>query len=556
MNSLHSRISRGAAAGVLAAMMIGSVIWITLAIAARSNSSPLVTFQVHGGDTPPIEVDTLSSLSTVLSRLHQCAAPGAERIGRVMGSQEQSTTPDDCAGVIYVWSPLMPLSRLGIPNVAAAAKRLNIDLIVIGGSEIYAGVAAKAPSAQEVATPTEVLAAELAVAGATTHYPAVLTHRRGHLVGSAIVGYKTSDTYRRMIEERLREPRPRQGGVEAADAVLSVQGQLVGNDHIPVDRSSNLHDCPFGVGSFHQRIQVADFPVPTAPGAYFRAVPSRSGVVFAAEQVVYFLDFIEGGTWVGPGYIDFIPAPDGRFFVTPSRNRAGLEFYDALAVFDSAAVGAALDVQPAYVDTGMVDQYPSVALLTPEARSDTSLSIYRVLTSWLDRAIFRDYEARTVGAQRTFVVLPQGEPVIACPEYQVSIPILSPNGRELAGRDESTGTTKIFRIDSNGTCTEVADLGFQTGKVAWAPDGRRIAFAVPQGAVRNALGEKDPSELRGVFVLERADLRLTRIKGSEAVNRLTFPDFVNQNSIAFLISTNSRDDNRPSHWFRVVSCVD
>ncbi|MCH7891298.1 MAG: hypothetical protein IH921_07335, partial [Gemmatimonadetes bacterium] len=75
----------------------------------------------------PPEVDTLTPLSDLSRRVRSCEA---------MEYVDRSTTPADpmgraCTGVIFVWSPLMPLSRRGIQEIHSATEDLGISLTVV-----------------------------------------------------------------------------------------------------------------------------------------------------------------------------------------------------------------------------------------------------------------------------------------------------------------------------------------------------------------------------------------------------------------------------------------
>jgi hypothetical protein len=229
-----------------------------------------------------------------------------------------------------------------------------------------------------------------------------------------------------------------------------------------------------------------DYPVSGRPGAYFKSVAGRRAIAFEAGGTVRLLDLSVGSTVVAPGYIDFVPTPDGRLFVTPGPRNSGLEFYDAAEVFTQAGRGAGARVQPIHADRALRDQYPSVGILESDSSGGGSRTVYRVLTSWVDRIAFRDYEVTRSSSRGRITVNPLGARQAACP--QISIPILSPDGHHVAGRDESTASTKIFRIGERGECQEVADLRLQTGKVAWSGDGGWLAFAIPRGVVRDGSG--------------------------------------------------------------------
>jgi hypothetical protein len=251
--------------------------------------------------------------------------------------------------------------------------------------------------------------------------------------------------------------------------------------------------------------------------------------------------------------VDFVPTPDGRFFVTPGRNRE-MEFYDASEVFTAAKAGRGRSVAPIYTDPRMRDQYPSIGILSNATRGGETRTVYRVLTSWFDEVVFRDYEVVSANGRHAF--RPLQTPVIACRSLEFSTPIMAQDGREVAGRDEATGTTKVFRLADDGGCQQVVDLKLPTGKVAWDADGRRLAFSIPEGVLpRGAVLpglEGDDRNPAGVFVFDRRDGSLKRIEGSLDARRLSFPEFVGKDQLLFLLP---RDANGGSSRFRLVCCL-
>jgi hypothetical protein len=413
----------------------------------------------------------------------------------------------------------MPLSRLGVAEIARAAEALHIRLDVVSAEPLAGGH-------HGAGGPTELLAARLIAAGATLHAPALVVHRDGRFLGSAILGYKEADAYASLIEERLA------GGFVEAEAGLAP-----------------------GASPGRAPASWRDYPVPGQPGAYFRWVPGGNAVAYEAGARVSLLELESGERLAAPGYVDFVPTPDGRFFVTPARDRA-LDFYDAEEVFEAARAGRGASVAPFHSDRQMRDQYPSVGILSSEAAAGGGTrTVYRVLTSWFDRVAFRDYEITTDGSGR-HRVRPIAAPVVACTGYRFSIPILAQDGREVAGRDEASATTKVFRLADDGRCEEAVDVGLPTGKVAWDRDGRRLAFAIPEGAVRDGSrilwrGESAP-QLAGVFVFDRSDGSLTRVEGSEDARRLTFPEFVGRDQVLFLLPQEPRGGQSR---FRLVCCL-
>jgi hypothetical protein len=218
----------------------------------------------------------------------------------------------------------------------------------------------------------------------------------------------------------------------------------------------------------------------------------------------------------------------------------GLAFFDADEVFDAAYGGRTGDVRPFYADPQMRDQYPSVGIL---AQDDASVR-YRILTSWFEGLLYRDYEVVYATEDLPATVEPLGQPVVPCEGMELSTPIMSQDGREVAARDERTGTTKIYRFLGEGRCEEILDLGMPTRKVAWHSSGRKLAFSTPR--VRRMFGGREEP---GIFVYDRDEGRVTRLADSEEASQLAFPDFVGDEAVVFMIP--GRDES----IFRVVSPI-
>lgn len=476
----------------------------------------------------PDDLDTSRRLGGVLAQLW---CDGEDRIA------EAAAGAAPCPGLIYAWSPLMPLSGLGIPEISEAAHTLGLPLAIVRDTTLHRRSRIGARSVRGTAAVgrarlEDSLAAAMVAAGATVHLPSLVVHREGRILGPALLGYKSAAAYRSLVAERITSAgrrRVESGSPAGASRASAHPRQRQGAGYGP-DPWVSLSDD-------------RDIAVDADPGPYFRWVPGRHALAFSYSDRNALLDLSSHRVLPAPGFVDLVPAPDGRLFVTPGPHRGGLEFYDAEQVFDDGR-----RAQPRHVDRRMRDQYPSVGVLRSGDVGDRVS--YRVLTSWFSSVVFRDYEV-TFGSSGGVTVRPLGAPVTPCRTRAVSIPILSRDGSEMAARDESTGTTKIYRLDDEGGCEEVLDLGFQTGKVAFGPERRRVAFAIPPGVRAGRLGV-GRSGRAGVFVFDRLDGRTTQVPRSGGVNRLTFPEFVGADSVAFLLSR--ADTDRPS-VFRLVCCA-
>jgi hypothetical protein len=464
----------------------------------------------------PAGLDSLTSLEEAAGRIEECV--------------------DDCSGIVYFWSQRMPLSRSGIAEISGAARRLGMPLTLVGTEELHEYAHAD-PGLGAGVIP---IADAMLGAGVLAHAPAVVVHDHGQVVGPAILGYKTAETYEGMIGRRV-------SGTTSSDrgGLLPPPSIPPAPSSTPPTLSSTPLSLPTAVAAASQRGRpLVEYEAVGTPGAYFRWVPGRQALAYESRGQIYLLDLVDGQSRLASGYIDFIPTPDGRYFVTPGPNRGGLAFYEANRVFEAARANTR-GVVPFFVDRRMRDQYPSVGILEQEGPR----TVYRVLTSWYDGIVYRDYVVQVDPRTGIPRIGPIGEPVTPCGETSLSIPIMSQDGLEVAARDESTGTTKIFRILTDGRCTEVLDLGIQTRKVAWHRTGRLLAFARPR--VRRANGGIDQSTW-GIFLFDRDRRRLTKLADSEDASQLAFPDFVGDDSVVFLVPGRSRG---ASNVFRVVDGI-
>lgn len=188
----HSRLVRAIRAVIARPMRraalagLGALLLVTVTLALRSTGT---TVDGAGNATPawPAGLDTLMSLSEVRAHVDACGSRGRvagpvrgvprSSDSRTRGQQpvsqsNEESASDMCGGVIYVWSPLMPLSRQGIADVAAATQALDVDLSVLDASDLYARLdSMKQPSAVSVGDQPlgseEALVMEMVAAGAT-----------------------------------------------------------------------------------------------------------------------------------------------------------------------------------------------------------------------------------------------------------------------------------------------------------------------------------------------------------------------------------------------------
>ena len=439
-------------------------------------------------------------------------SPEVDSLRELAGRLAECETQGPCRHMVYVHSPAMPLSELGVPEIVEATRALDVPLSILPARTLYEPVAEYKLDALRMA---------LVEAGATVHFPAVVVVNDSAPVGNALVGYKPAEVYESMLGRRLRTLEARALATPAAPT------------------ASAMGDVPLRDVEL-----LGSYPLASRPGAFFRRAPGTRYISFDLGGVVYLQHLESDERFSAPGRLDFVPSPDGAFFVTPGARYSGLQFYSARELFRLGSQSQASSLAPLVVDETLRDEYPSVGILDRE--EDGSRIRYRVLTAWREGAQYRDYELGFDGEGGITDILAIGGKTAACQDLQLSLPMLSKDGREMSARDEKTGTTKVFRLGPDGACSEVFDSGIQTTKATFSYDGALLAFGSRDGQ-RTELGDARPA----IYVVDRHTGETTRIPQSTS-RSLTIPEFVGPDSLLFLVA--GLRGNDPSE-FRLVCRV-
>ena len=109
-------------------------------------------------------------------------------------------------GVIFVWSPHMPLSVDAYRTVAEVARRMDLSFTALRDPMSDAAYAAAV--AREAGLPASALrmfaSVELSFRQATLHAPAVVVFANGRFAGLAVPGYREAAGFEAAISDRLR----------------------------------------------------------------------------------------------------------------------------------------------------------------------------------------------------------------------------------------------------------------------------------------------------------------------------------------------------------------
>ena len=109
------------------------------------------------------------------------------------------------AGVIYVWSPHMPLSVDAYHHITRAAEDVGLPVTALLDPAVDPSYARATAEASAIPKPalSRFRSVELIFRNATVHAPSVLVYAQGRVLGLAVPGYRDADGYRAVIEHRL-----------------------------------------------------------------------------------------------------------------------------------------------------------------------------------------------------------------------------------------------------------------------------------------------------------------------------------------------------------------
>ena len=118
---------------------------------------------------------------------------------------EQSRTAGT-AGVIYVWSPHMPLSMIGLREVAAVTREMGIMLVAVVDPHADPGPIDEALRRCEVAPEhtARLTSAALVRRGLLNHFPGMVVFASGALVGESWLGYHAPPAVQSHLADRIK----------------------------------------------------------------------------------------------------------------------------------------------------------------------------------------------------------------------------------------------------------------------------------------------------------------------------------------------------------------
>ncbi len=227
---------------------------------------------------------------------------------------------------------------------------------------------------------------------------------------------------------------------------------------------------------------VKRFQLDVQPSYFISADPNGRYVgVISSGNNIYDMDDVVDGKPKSirvPGSYDPVFTPDGKYLTIPT----GI-FYDAGEVKSAMQKGEAF-ITPSSVgkgDSSAQSPYQSIGVLsqTNEKTSYMYLSDVKEGNASADLEYFIadvDHTGKTLTTQKSGTLcsnIPQG-----------NTPMVSQDGKYVSILNTTTRSTQIYRINLEGSCPMMVDLGIPTGKVSFDfnANPRRIAFHVDRAS--------------------------------------------------------------------------
>ena len=401
-------------------------------------------------------------------------------------------------GLIYVWSPKMPLSISGLPEIRAAALELGLPLAEV----LDPGLSSKEVAEARARIPGVRVGRsfDLDYRGAFLHFPSVLVHEQGSVRGAPILGRLGREGWKSAIAHRLQE----------SDASLPFAESWVPRTGTrALIRIRKVSRLPRRFGYFDKPVW----------GTRWLGVHIDWG-----ESSFYNLDT---GALVPLGYTNDTYVTPGdhlytTFWATPGMEGGGVLGWMETAGFLKKADDPAFSPPPLLLDATINADYQSVGTL----RRETGASQYRVITGGFRNTLsFRDYRIQHRTANSAPQVEPLGGTGLLCRQSlgggEFATPMLSKDGQELGVTSiESPPTSRVMRIDAANPerCAVAVAFPSLTSKLAFSFDRRSIAFRADGAAW---LFRRDSSQL----------LRLDGFAAALGPGQPQFPEFREDGSL-------------------------
>jgi len=294
---------------------------------------------------------------------------------------------------------------------------------------------------------------------------------------------------------------------------------------------------PIAVSSVSINDTPTYFFKPSPDGRYFGYTTWKPADGHFADKNIL-LDS-QSGTFIQmPGAYDPMFMLNSRNLIVPGT--MGLRFFALDDIINQKT--AAL---PIYTDTEFKGVYESIGILNESANEVN----YRVIIE-NGKRFFRDYKETLDANGRTIKFETNSAVQILCTNHNFALPMLSKNGREASGLDHTTGKSRVYKINDNGTCEVSEELGYLAGKISFSYDNRFVAFHVFNKA--DTLGQyafthiavPGTNTTANIYIKDRLSnltYKLTNYVDGNAM----YPDFLANGDLVYILYPHDRTKFTP-----------
>ncbi len=212
-----------------------------------------------------------------------------------------------------------------------------------------------------------------------------------------------------------------------------------------------------------------------APNYFISADPDgKYTAVIDSSQSNILVNMEDGSSQTVPGSVDPVFTPDGKFLTLP-----GGKFYAMDEISEKVDNGQPARGVSSSFNSGQGGVYQSIGILPG---STDSKKTYRYMddqagASYFDVEMKFDSSGKVISSKR------KTSSKRLCTEASSrDTPMMSKDGKYLSILNFETHTTQIWRVNDNGTCNMMVDIGVPTGKVdfGFAPGAPQITFHVDE----------------------------------------------------------------------------
>ncbi|MBC8086202.1 MAG: hypothetical protein H7Z40_02990 [Phycisphaerae bacterium] len=446
------------------------------------------------------DVASIDAASCVASRRsHVRSFPASLVENSLTDSRLDSLVRINQRGMIYVWSPRMPLSVSGLEQARRAARELGVSFTAVVAETNNAELASVTVDSSFT---WRMESLELLYRNATIHYPTALFYNAGRIVDGAFPGYKNVATYVMFAERQF-----------GAGSQTFASAATVGN--VATQKAPK-----FWVDKKARVTEVSSVNTLRRIGFFFKPITGTNFVSYTARSKAYFFNIKTNEEVPVPGHVDPVPTPDGRFLTLP-----GL-------IFHRVPMLLAGDATPMFADPLLPDEYQTASIL-----SETASNVrYRIVTGWNAGARFRDYDVAMDAKGTPVGIKALAQPFAPCTDLLLTLPINAKSGTEFGAFDAKAKTNLILDVIDATHCAVKLDLGFASGKISFSYDGQSIAFATSRINTDAEGPVMRPSELefKDALVLVRKTGRIVSLSQNAPINGVTFPEFQKDGTVMLL----------------------